>query len=435
VHFPARLRCKNGTIKHVRISSNACFEDGVFAYTRCFTRDVTEQWQAEKALLDADRRKDEFIATLSHELRNPLAPIRNSLELLEREACDDAIQKQSRSVIKRQVEQMTRLVEDLLDISRVTRDKIELRKEVVDLAAIIKGSIEISRPAIDSAGHELKIILPEQPVLVKVDPGRMAQVFSNLLNNASKFTDRCGIIEIEAKRAGTDVIVSVRDNGIGIPCEELAHVFDMFRQVDQSLEKSHGGLGIGLTLVRRLVELHGGTVNAQSEGPGKGSEFIVRLPVAKGAEKKVRKQNDKNEKNAAIPKFRVLVVDDNRDSGHTLSLLLKIKGHEVRTAGDGLEAVATAKEFRPDIILMDVGMPNLNGYEATQRIRETSWGKDIMIVALTGWGQPSDVVRSIEAGCSAHLVKPVVFSELERLMATAKNKGGRIVDAGNESIC
>ncbi len=315
---------------------------------------------------------------------------------------------------------MTRLVDDLLDLSRVTRDKIELRTEVVELASIIDSSLETSRPAIDAAGHELRVDLPEQPLRVDADPARMAQVFSNLLNNASKFTGHGGVIEIKAKQQGSEVVVSVRDNGIGIPCEELAHVFDMFRQVDQSLEKSHGGLGIGLTLVRRLVELHGGTVNAQSEGPGKGSEFIVRLPLANGTEKKVRGQIAENKQEAAIPKFRILVVDDNHDSGHTLSMLLQIKGHEVRTASDGLEAIATAEEFRPEIILMDVGMPKLNGYEATRRLREKPFGKDIMIVALTGWGQASDVARSIEAGCSAHLVKPVDFAELERLLANAK---------------
>jgi PAS domain S-box-containing protein len=420
VNFPARLRCKNGAIKHVQITSNACFENGEFAYTRCFTRDVTRQFQAEKALLEADRRKDEFLATLSHELRNPLAPIRNSLDLLDAGSCDESTRKEVRSVIKRQVRQMTRLVEDLLDLSRVSRDKIELRNEVVDLASTIDSALETSLPAIESAGHQLKVDLPEKPLRVRIDPARMAQVFSNLLNNASKFTERGGVIEIAARRQGLEVVISIRDNGIGIPCEELAHVFDMFRQVDQSLEKSHGGLGIGLTLVRRLVELHGGTVNAQSEGPGKGSEFIVRLPLAEGVEKKTPGENAKSEKEASISKFRILVVDDNHDSGHTLSLLLKIKGHEVRAAGDGLEAIAVAEDFRPDVILMDVGMPKLNGYDATRCLREKPFGKDIMIVALTGWGQASDVARSIEAGCSAHLVKPVDFAELERLLATAK---------------
>jgi PAS domain S-box-containing protein len=423
VNFPARMRCKNGTIKHVQITSNVCFDEGEFAYTRCFTRDITREFQAEKALLETDRRKDEFLATLSHELRNPLAPICNSLDLLDRETCDESTRKEARSVIKRQVDQMTRLVDDLLDLSRVTRDKIELRKEIVDLASIIDSALETSRPAIDSAGHEWKVDLPEQPLRVEVDPSRIAQVFSNLLNNASKFTERGGIIEIKARQQGSEVVVSIRDNGIGIACEELAHVFDMFRQVDQSLEKSHGGLGIGLTLVRRLVELHGGTVNAQSEGPGKGSEFNVRLPAANSVEQKSQTQTAKNGKETAISNLRVLVVDDNHDSGHTLALLLKHKGHEVRTAGDGLEAITVAEEFRPDVILMDVGMPKVNGYEATRRLRETPFGKDIMIVALTGWGQASDIASSIEAGCSAHLVKPVDFTKLESLLATAKKSG------------
>jgi signal transduction histidine kinase/ActR/RegA family two-component response regulator len=376
--------------------------------------------QVERSLLEADRRKDEFLATLSHELRTPLAPIRNSLELLDDKSCDESARREACDVIKRQLEQLTCLVDDLLDLSRVTRDKIELRKEVVDLVSIIERSLETSRPAIDSAGHELKIDVPEHPLRVEVDPARMAQVFSNLLHNASKFTERGGIIEIEAKQHGSEVITSIRDNGIGIPSDELAHVFDMFRQVDQSLEKSHGGLGIGLTLVRRLVELHGGTVNAQSEGPGKGSEFIVRLPLANRDVPTSRMQTTRKDKETAISSLRILVVDDNLDSGHTLSLLLTIKGHEVRTAGDGVEGIAVAEDFQPDVILMDLGMPRLNGYEATKRLRESPFGKDIMIIALTGWGQASDIVRSIEAGCSAHLVKPVDLAELERLLATAQ---------------
>ena len=246
----------------------------------------------------------------------------------------------------------------------------------------------------------------------------MSQVFSNLLNNAAKFTERGGRIEIEAHQEGREVVVVVRDNGVGIACEDLAYVFDMFRQADRSLEKSHGGLGIGLTLVRRLVELHGGTVNAQSEGTGKGSQFAVRLPVAETAAKRSRAKQSKEK--ADNPKLRILVVDDNQDAGRTLGMLLQINGHEVRNAQDGLEAIAAAEEFRPDVILMDVGMPKLNGYEATRRIRESSFGKDIFIVALTGWGQAEDIARSIDAGCSAHLVKPVDFTELEQLLAVTK---------------
>ena len=421
VNQPARLRCKNGSIKYVLINSNSCFDDGEFAYTRCFTRDVTQQWQAERALVDADRRKDEFLATLSHELRNPLAPIKNALELLDAGACDAATRREAQSVIGRQLAQMTRLVDDLLDISRVTRDKIELRKQVVDLASIIDRAVETSRPAIESAGHQLQVKLPVRPVLLNADPARMEQVFANLLNNAAKFTESGGRICVEAKHVGREVVVSVRDNGIGIACEDMAYVFDMFRQADQSLEKSHGGLGIGLTLVRRLVELHGGTINVQSEGTGKGSEFTVRLPVADAGQKRTQPKPSQVT-DVSIPRLRILVVDDNQDSGHSLGMLLRVKGHDVRTAKDGLEAIATAEEFRPEVILMDVGMPKLNGYEATRRLRETAFGKNIMIVALTGWGQASDVAQSIEAGCSAHLVKPVNFAELERLLAKATKK-------------
>lgn len=420
-NFPARLRCKNGTIKHVRISSNACFEDGEFAYTRCFTRDVTQQWQAEKTLVEADRRKDEFLATLSHELRNPLAPIRNALELLDTDPTDAATLDEATSVIRRQTQQMTRLVDDLLDISRITRDKIELRKQVVDLASIINSAVETSRPMIHTAEHQLTVSLPERPINLHADAARLAQVFSNLLNNAAKFTPKGGRIQIEAKQVGREVVVSFRDNGVGIACDALAYVFDMFRQVDQSLEKSQGGLGIGLTLVRRLVEMHDGTVNAQSVGPGKGSEFTVRLPAAPVAARTPK--NAKSTSKSTMAKRRVLVVDDNKDSGDTLCMLLRLKGHDVSTARDGVQAIDLAAEFRPEIILMDVGMPKLNGYEATRRIREMPGGRDIFIVALTGWGQASDIARSLEAGCSAHLVKPVNFAALDQLLASATTKG------------
>jgi CheY-like chemotaxis protein len=327
---------------------------------------------------------------------------------------------QTTSVIRRQMAQLTRLVDDLLDISRITRDKLELRRQKVDLGSIIHSAVEASRPGIDAAGHRLQISLPEQPVHLNADAARLAQVFSNLLNNAAKFTPAGGQIQIEARLDRRDVIIGVRDNGVGIACDALAYVFDMFRQVDESLERSQGGLGIGLTLARRLVEMHGGTVNAQSEGTGKGSEFTVRLPVA------VAKSSPKARKSAETTlavRRRILVVDDNKDSGDTLCILLRHKGHEVWTARDGVEAVLKAGELLPEIILMDVGMPKLNGYEATRRIRENPSGRDMFIVALTGWGQPSDVIKSREAGCSAHLVKPVDFVALDELLAGAPTRG------------
>ncbi len=416
-NFPARLLCQNGSIKHVLISSNACFEDGQFIYTRCFTRDVTREWQAENALRESDRRKDEFLATLAHELRNPLAPIRNALELLEVENVDKELVREARSVMKRQINQLTRLVDDLLDVSRITRDKLELRTEPIELATIIEEAIDTSRPLIDAAGHELTINLPAHEIFIDADSARMSQVFSNLLNNAAKYTERGGRIAIESKRDGAGVVVMVRDNGIGIACEELAYVFDMFRQVDRSLERSQGGLGIGLTLVRRLVELHGGTVNAQSEGLGKGSEFIVRLPIA--TEGVLVSKAANRDAGWDTKRLRILVADDNKDAGETLSLYLRIKGHQVRTVRDGAEAVELAPNFRPQVVLMDIGMPNLNGYDATRAIRRMACGKDAFIVALTGWGQESDIERSVEAGCSAHLVKPVDLAALEHLIATA----------------
>jgi PAS domain S-box-containing protein len=416
-NFPARLHCKNGTIKHVLISSNACFEDGRFAYTRCFTRDVTREWQAENALRESDRRKDEFLATLAHELRNPLAPIRNALELLDVENVDRNLLLEAQSVMKRQVGQLTRLVDDLLDVSRITRDKLDLRTEPIELATVIKEAVETSRPLIDAAGHALTLDLPAEEIFINADLARMSQVFSNLLNNSAKYTERGGKIEIAAWRDGAEIAVTVRDNGIGIACEELANVFDMFRQVDRSLERSQGGLGIGLTLVRRLVELHGGTVDAQSAGLGRGSEFTVRLPIATDGvlvSKAASHDNGHESK-----RLRILVADDNKDAGETLSLYLRIKGHHVRTVRDGMEAVELVPDFRPQVVLMDIGMPNLNGYDATRAIRETACGKDSFIVALTGWGQESDIERSMEAGCSAHLVKPVDLAALEQMIDAA----------------
>jgi PAS domain S-box-containing protein len=414
-NYPARLRCKNGSIKHVLVNSSGCFHDGQFSYTRCFTRDVTRLWHAEQALREADRRKDEFLATLAHELRNPLAPIGNSIQTLKIQGFDeDAV-----NIMQRQLDQLTRLVDDLLDVSRITRNKVELRKQQVELEPIIRSAVETSRPLIDASGHQLKLRFAAQPLALLADSARLAQVFSNLINNSAKYTPRGGTIELTVEKKGDEAIVRVRDNGIGISCEDLPHVFDMFRQLDHSLEKSQGGLGIGLSLVRRLVELHGGTVNAHSEGTGKGSEFVVTLPIATTAPKVTPQR--KLENRTAVSRLRILVVDDNKDSGETLAKLLGFKGHETRTAYDGLEAIDVAEKFLPDIILMDVGMPRLNGYETTRRIRQTPWGQQPKIVALTGWGQAEDVRKSVEAGCSAHLIKPVDFAALERLLAGAKN--------------
>ncbi|OWK35303.1 Chemotaxis protein methyltransferase CheR [Fimbriiglobus ruber] len=375
---------------------------------------AVERRRDEEALKEADRRKDEFLATLAHELRNPLAPMRNALQVMQLAGGDGAAVGRAREMMERQMRHMVRLVDDLLDVSRITKDKLDLRKQRVDLAAVVRTAVETSRPLIEAAGHELTITLPPQPVFVDGDPVRLAQVFSNLLNNAAKYTDRGGKIWLAAERLGSDAVVSVRDTGLGIPRDMLGKVFELFTQVDRTLEKAQGGLGIGLTLVRRLTEMHGGGVEAHSEGVGKGSEFIVRLPAIF-----VPPSRDERATEERTPssRRRLLVVDDNRDSAVSLGMMLELMGNEVRTAHDGLEAVQAAEVFRPDVILLDIGLPRLNGYEAARRIKGQPWGEDIVLIALTGWGQEEDKRRSKEAGFNFHMVKPVEPAALEKVLA------------------
>jgi CheY-like chemotaxis protein/two-component sensor histidine kinase len=305
-------------------------------------------------------------------------------------------------------------------VSRITRDKIELRMERVELATVVASAVETSRPLIKAAGHDLTVTLPSEPILLDADLTRLAQVFLNLLNNAAKYTERGGHIWLTAELASRErerpeVVVTVRDAGLGIPAHMLPKIFEMFTQVDRSPDWSQGGLGIGLTLVKRLVTMHGGAVEARSGGPGKGSEFTVRLPVA-AASASHQPPKDEGEKTAAPAKRRILVVDDNRDSADSMRMLLDIMGMEVRTAYDGLEAVEAAAAFKPGVVLMDIGMPTLNGYEAARRFREQPWGKDVVLVALTGWGQEEDRRRSQEAGFNFHMVKPVDPAALRRLL-------------------
>ena len=369
-------------------------------------------------LREADRRKDEFLATLAHELRNPLAPISNALQIMRLAGASGAAAEQVRTMMERQLTQMVRLVDDLLDVSRITRGKIELRKERVELAAVVQSAVETCRPLIEAAGHELTLTLPPEPISLDADLIRLAQVFSNLLNNAAKYTEQGGHIWLTAERHGGEVMVKVRDTGLGIPTDMLPRTFDMFTQVDRALERSQGGLGIGLTLVKRLVEMHGGSVEARSDGPGKGSEFIVRLPVAvASASHQPRPPKGAGEKTAPPAKRRILVVDDNKDSADSLSMMLSITGMEVRTAYDGLEAVEAATAFNPDVVLLDIGMPKLNGYEAARRIREQPRGKDMLLVAVTGWGQEEDRRRSQEAGFNFHMLKPVDPAALQHMVA------------------
>jgi CheY-like chemotaxis protein len=317
-------------------------------------------------------------------------------------------------MLGRQLDGLVHLVNDLLDVSRISRGKIELRKERVDLAALVRHALETSEPVVREYGHEVVVTLPEEPLFVEADRTRLPQALCNLVGNAAKYTEPGGRIELTAGREYGEAVIRVRDTGIGIPPEMLPRIFELFTQVDQSLEKSRGGMGIGLTIVKRLVELHGGSVTARSEGLGKGSEFIVRLPVAAGQE-----QPEGGEAPPAGPggRRRVLVVDDNVDSAGSLATMLRLLGHEVRTAHDGVEAVESARAFRPELILLDIGMPRLNGYDTARRIRQEPWGKDAVLAALTGWNQEEDRRRSQEAGFNHHLAKPADFTALERLLA------------------
>ncbi|MGH7694495.1 MAG: ATP-binding protein [Gemmatimonadaceae bacterium] len=392
-------------------------EEIEFMQTIChYVTAAYERVRLIRELRDGDRRKDEFLATLAHELRNPLAPIRNALHIMQLAEHDAAAVEQARTMMERQLRQMVRLIDDLLDVSRITRGKLDLRKERVELAAVIGNAVDTTRPLIEAAGHSLTVSLPPEPVYLDADPMRLAQVFSNLLNNAAKYTDRGGRLWLTATQDDKDIVITVRDTGIGIPAEALPTVFDMFAQVDRSLEKSQGGLGIGLTLVKRLVELHGGTVEVCSDGPGKGSEFIARLPIVPARKSPRQLQSDGVRVQPHLS-CRILVADDNRDAAESMSMLLRLMGNDVRTVHDGIQAVEEASAFRPDVVLLDIGMPRLNGYDVARAIREQRWGAGMVLVALTGWGQDDDKRRADEAGFDQHFTKPVNPAALERLIA------------------
>ena len=375
--------------------------------------DFTERRRMENAIREADRKKDDFIALLAHELRNPLAPIRNGLQVMRLAGGDVDAVNQARSMIERQLSHMVRLVDDLLDISRISRDKMELRRERVLLADAVNSAAETARPMIDAADHELAIALPSGPVFLNADPTRLSQIFSNLLTNSAKYTPHGGHIWFLAERHAGEVVVTVRDDGIGIPRDSLADIFDMFSQVDRSVERATGGLGIGLALVKALVEMHGGSIEVASLGEGQGSAFTVRLPTCEASNATRAQDSPRDER----PRRRILVVDDNRDGATSMAMMLKMLGNEVAMAHDGLQAIERAEAFRPEVILMDVGMPRLNGLEATRRIRDQAWGGAIAIFALTGWGQDGDRERSRDAGCDGHLVKPVNLNDLQSLLS------------------
>jgi len=377
--------------------------------------DVTAVRGQAQELAEASRHKDEFLATLAHELRNPLAPIRNAVQFLGLDGLTETSVKMARDVITRQVAVMVRLIDDLLDMSRISRNTIDIHKQRVELAAVLESAVESCRPLIKQSGHELTVSVPPQPLHLDADLVRLAQVFINILNNAAKYTKQGGHIWLTAEREGSDAVVSVRDNGLGIPADMVGRIFDMFTQVHRSIGQSQGGLGIGLTLVRRLVDMHDGSIEARSNGPDQGSEFVVRLPLIPPPLETPPQVNEPTAK--ALSGCRILVVDDNVDSAETLGMLLKLMGNEIRTAHDGLAAVEAAEAFRPELVLLDIGLPNLNGYDVARRIRQQLWGRDVTLVALTGWGQDEDRHRSQEAGFNLHIVKPVEIKALEELLA------------------
>jgi PAS domain S-box-containing protein len=387
--------------------------------------DFIERSQAEQALRAADRHKDEFLAMLAHELRNPLAPIRNAVHILRRAGGDSQKIQPTLEMLDRQVVQMVRLVDDLLDVSRVSRGKIELRRERVELTDVVNRAVESTRSMIQTMEHELTVVVPPQPIWVDADMARLVQIVGNLVNNACKFMDRGGRLTIALEHDDQQAIIRVRDHGIGIAPGEIQRIFDMFTQLDTSQQRSAGGLGVGLTLVKSLVGMHSGTVEAHSEGIGHGSEFIVRLPASTEAPRQA-------EVDASEPKptadRRVLIVDDNRDGAASLATLLSMSGHQTQMVHDGLEALEAAERFRPDLVLLDIGIPKLNGYDACRRIRNEPWGRDMVVVAVTGYGQDADIRDSQEAGFDHHFVKPVDYPSLARVLAAlpAKQIGGAL---------
>ncbi|HKU87121.1 MAG TPA: PAS domain S-box protein [Casimicrobiaceae bacterium] len=385
------------------------------------SQDVTERRQLEDDLRtlaadlsEVDRRKNEFLATLSHELRNPLAPLRNMLEVLQRADGDRETVGRAVDTMERQLGQLVRLVDDLLDLNRITHDRIDLRKARVDVGSVIRDVVQAARPMTEAMGHDVQVSVPAEPIYVHADAVRLTQVFGNLLSNSSKYTPGGGAIRVTARRHENVAEIAFADTGIGIAPDQLERIFDMFVQADRTIEGSQGGLGIGLTLANRLVHLHGGSIEAKSAGLGRGSEFVVRLPIV------AEHADDDTKAPAATPHthrtYRVLVVDDNRDAASSLELLLQLAGHETSRAHDGPGALAAAEKERPELILLDIGLPTLNGYEVCRRIRAQPWGASVVMIALTGWGQDEDRRRSHEAGFDGHLVKPVEYAELMALL-------------------
>jgi len=417
-HRGTLITCGGGGERPVDDSASPILDaDGRLVGAVLVFRDITERKRGEDALRDADRRKDEFLAVLAHELRNPLAPLRNALQIVRLSAHKPEAVEQVFGMMERQVHQMVRLIDDLLDVSRITRNKLELRREPVDLAQVIEAALEMSSPTVARYGHRVEAELEPGLPLVDGDRARLVQIMDNLLTNAAKYSVAGGVIGIRANMRADGLHIAVRDNGIGIPPDMLEKIFDMFTQVDRTLERTRGGLGIGLTLVRRLVELHGGTIVARSEGQGKGSELEIVLralaPIA------ARSAPVDAVDTAIQPGRRILVADDNVDAAESLADMLRMMGHEVAVAHDGEACVALFAQMQPDVALLDIGMPRMDGYEAARAIR-ARWGSPPMLVALTGWGQEEDRRRAREAGFDHHLVKPADFTRLARLLHASR---------------
>ena len=414
-HFETQRRHSSGRLLWVSLTISPIEDDeGRVVAASKIARDVTRQRQLADDLAAADRQKNEFLATLAHELRNPLAPLGNMIEVLKRADGDSQTRSVAVTTMERQLRQLVRLVDDLLDLNRITHNRLELRPAAADLRAVVAQAVDAVRPIAAAAEHELIAILPPDPVPLRADAVRLVQVFGNLLHNACKYTPRGGRITVQVEPLGEAATVTVSDTGEGIPPDRLDAIFDMFTQIDAARERSQGGLGIGLTLVRRLVEMHGGSVEAHSEGAGKGSQFVVRLPLV--AEPAATATSPASPERAA-PR-RILVVDDNHDAAASLSLLLELDGHTIVAAHDGPSAFTAAETHRPEVVLLDIGLPGMNGYDVARRLREQAWGRAMVLIALTGWGQEEDRSRTRTAGFDAHLVKPVDYAELMQLLGS-----------------
>lgn len=424
LHFQGRIKRTDGRVRWVEFFGNLQpHHDGDPLRIIGTVSDITANKEREEELRrlaanlsEADRRKTEFLAVLAHELRNPLAPIRHGLQLIRSQAVQAETFGKVRDMLDRQVDQMVRLVNDLLDVARITSGKVELRKQAAEIAELVKGAVETSMPLIEASGHTLVVSVPEAPIWVFVDPGRVSQVISNLLNNAAKYTPSGGTISLNVVLEGTDVMIAVADNGVGIAAHAIGTVFDLFRQVGQDFERSQGGLGIGLSLVRQLIDMHGGTTSAHSAGEGKGSTFTARLAVSKPATK-VLPANLARPEGQGSHSLRILIADDNADAADIFCLLLQVSGHTVEVAHDGRTAVNMARTSLPDVVFLDIGMPGMNGFETAKAMRNIPALSNIILVALTGWGSEEDKIMSHEAGFDHHLIKPVDLKVIEQLIA------------------